>query len=206
MEIIADKSLKSIFYQIRPTISVFVIAFHALWLCGAASCKSRDQTPGCKRDSINVVCSKRTIKKGETINPSSIVYKSVPAAACPKSPIRNAVILWQRKAPRRFLAGHIFIRSDFELPSREWTEAKTCVLYAVRNVKEGQLLREKDLGRKDWKGRPYPQGAFSNPDIIINRPVKYGLQKDQVILDHYFDLRDLPKEVDVPPTFEPAKS
>lgn len=196
MEIIPYKSLKSIFYIISPAyLSVFAVAFHTLWFCGAASCQSRDQTHECKRGQINVVCSKRSIKKGETISPSSIVYKSVPAAVCPKSPILNADILWQRKAPRRFRAGHIFARSDFSLPSRAWPEAESCVLYAVRNIQEGQLLKEKDLARKDWKGRPYPQGAFSNPDIIINRPVKYGLQKDQIILDHYFDLRDLPKGV-----------
>jgi TonB family protein len=135
-----------------------------------------------KPGSVDVVCNKRQIEQGQTVDLDNLTFRAVSAATCPTSPVKSIAVIESRKAQKTFLPGHIFTNSDFGLPERTWPAGPSLVVCAVQDIPISTVVKHSDVVQQRWNGRSFPQGAVSDPNIVIGRATKFGIQKGQVIL------------------------
>jgi len=136
----------------------------------------------------NVVCCKHVIEKGRTISVEDLTSEARLISKCPIDPIGCLDIAAERQANRRFLKGHIFTFKDFDISPVSWPIGNNLVLYSLHDIPRGTVIKATDMVQGKWDKNNYPQNAFSNPNIIINRKTRFDIQKGQLICLYNFGL------------------
>ena len=128
------------------------------------------------------ICSSRSIVKGEKLCESNLVKKLVPAAKCPAYPIIFMGYAIERIADRQLPANHVFTFKDFGLPTKLWATGDHYIVYALRDIPKGNVIKISDIAQSKWDKPGYKQGAFSDPNLVLNRPAAWTIEKGMILI------------------------
>lgn len=129
-----------------------------------------------------VVCSSRAVKKGEKLCESNLVQKLVPTSDCPSDRILTMDYVLDRKADRQFPPNHVFTLTDLGLPTKPWPTGDPLIVYALKDIPKGRVIRISDIAQGEWGKPGYMQGAFSDPNLVLNRPAAWRINKGEVLI------------------------
>lgn len=135
---------------------------------------------GCRE--YYAVRSLHKIKKGQQILESNLEVRLVADSKCSSRPIHQLEYVIERVADKQFSPGHIFTYKDFGLPEKDWPSGNNVFVYALHDIKKGNIIRSSDISQGKWSSQKCLQGGFSDLNLIINRPAKLEIQKGQILI------------------------
>jgi flagella basal body P-ring formation protein FlgA len=130
----------------------------------------------------SVVCSSRAVKKGEKLCESNLLQTLVPTSECPADRIVTMDYVLDRKADRQFPPKHVFTLTDLGLPAKPWPTGDALIVYALKDIPKGHVIRISDIAQGKWTKPGYMQGAFSDPNLVLNRPAAWHINKGVVLI------------------------
>lgn len=143
---------------------------------------SANSEPVCASQKLCIIRNIRKINKGQEVLESNLKLSFVANSNFSSRPIQKMDYLIERVAGKQFPAGHIFTYKDFGLPETDWPTGNDVIVYALRDIKKGCIIRTSDVSQGKWTRPSYLQGGFSDLNLVINRPSKFGIQKGQILI------------------------
>lgn len=124
----------------------------------------------------------KPIGRGQRIDESDLSFGPAPKTISAPEIIHFKDIIADRIAPVQFAAGHVFLYKDFGLTKTDWKTGPNIVVCAKRNIAISQFIHIEDICQETWEKSGYPQDAFADPNLILNRQAVSNIPKTQMLI------------------------